>query len=77
VKCPLLVQMSYIKSLPRYEMATACLKEECALWFKDNESCSIATIAQGTVYLHKVMLEVAEKMPTWRQFAKCDGGLSR
>jgi len=38
-----------------------CIKEECAWWHKDNETCSILTIAQGVVYLHKELLELKIK----------------
>ena len=70
MKCPILVA-GYWSSVPGVNTSrTDCLKEECAWYHSKNQACSMLTLAQGSTYVHKVLLAIESKMPPEGQFRK-------
>jgi len=61
MKCPLLMVATATSGLINRTDIDQCINEECAWWHKANEACSILTIAQGVVYLHKELLSLKGK----------------
>lgn len=58
MKCPLIPQMKYTTFELIESQPGDCLKEECAWYYKENQSCSMLTLAQGSTYIHKVLLAI-------------------
>ena len=70
MKCPLTFKTHYYPEKAVAIRGGDCLKEECAWWFRENSGCSVLTLAQGSTYIHKVLLSMEKKMPHARQFLK-------
>jgi len=70
MKCPIFRHAEMSLGTPYLTEGSDCLKEECAWWYKNNERCAVLTLAQGQVYLHKVLLSIENKMPHAGQFLK-------
>lgn len=70
MKCPLLAHKTYIEDDWPTQVYEDCLKQECAWWYKENGSCALLTLAQGSTYLHKVLLDMEKKMPHEKQFRR-------
>ena len=70
MKCPLFTTNSKPEHLRDHPEYSDCLQEQCAWWFKNNGVCAVLTLAQGLVYLHKVLLSMENKMPHKVQFRK-------
>lgn len=70
MKCPLFCIGDRRVQLGEETEYGDCLKEECAWWYRENHACSILTLAQGGTYIHKVLLEMATKMPHEEQFRR-------
>lgn len=63
MKCPVLTFMSHTANGSAAPLYLNCIEEECAWWYDENIRCSIPTIAQGSKYIHKAVLDIAKKTP--------------
>jgi len=61
VKCPLLQRYLIQGEDNALEALDNCLQEECAWWYRENECCSMLTLAQGSTYIHKALLDIANR----------------
>ena len=63
MKCPMIMIGGGSRSWYPDREQDSCIKEECAWWHEGNQCCAILTIAQGSVYAHKALLDIARKTP--------------
>lgn len=63
MKCPLFQAGWLMKDNVGTSSEADCLEDDCAWWYKENNTCAIVTLAQGSTYIHKVLLTLANKMP--------------
>lgn len=70
MKCPLQNRLvSFTPEKYGYEMGE-CLQEECAWWLEENDCCAILTLAQGSTYIHRAVLDLVNKMPHEAEFRR-------
>lgn len=63
MKCPLMLTYDVSEAACEHPQPMDCLGESCGFYHKNNARCSTVTLAQGMVYLHKVLLDLASKTP--------------
>ena len=63
MKCPLSSHLEPHSCGGWLNIWDECIEKECAWWYKENNTCSILTLAQGSTYLHAVLLAIEAKMP--------------
>ncbi|MBA7707090.1 hypothetical protein ES703_115955 [subsurface metagenome] len=49
---------------------TACIKEDCAWWDKDQEQCAVMLISTGLWVISQELRELKEKVPHEGQFRR-------
>ena len=66
MKCPLTYDAYSSEDGQRVGEWDSCLEAECAWWYKDNSCCSILTLAQGSIYIHKAALSIERELTLLR-----------
>ena len=60
MKCPLSKNICEEGSYPPDMEYKNCLEGECAWWYAENNTCALLTLAQGSVYVHKALLDMSK-----------------
>ena len=58
MKCPLFRAANIVNDTDFTWSGDDCLKEDCAWWLKENQSCALLTIAQGHTYIHRALVNL-------------------
>jgi len=70
MKCPLFHSEFIRMRAPELEQSDDCLKEECAWWDGNLESCLARSIFCEFATISELLVEIKDKMPRADQFTK-------